>query len=497
MYKRLLVLILMALALVSCSRDPQVIKKRYLDSGNKYYDRGKYKEASIMYRRALSTDAKYGEAWYHLALTNSKLGQVANSVPAYRRAIELLPNGSKEANQSNLNLAEILLLAAQQNGAANGRNQPLIQEVDGISKQFLARDPNSFEGHKLKADLLLVQAIDFVRANDIPNAKKETGEAIAEYRRTLALKPGDLNIQISLARTLSLYGENAEAEQLFRKIIDTNKGGTAGYLELYRLYASQKRPDDAEAILKRAIANNPKSYEFQTILAAHYFANNKKAEGAKVLDSLKANFHDFPQAYFTAGDFYLRLNDGAEAVRQYEEGEKKDPAHKVDYQKRVIEALIHDNKTAQAYEKNLEILKANPKDPEARGLKASFLLDKGDIGQAINELQAVVTARPDNAVAHFHLGRAHFAKGELEQARQQFERAAELRQDYLAPRLALSQVALARGDNATALKIAEECLRLNQQSGAARLLESAALMRENRFGDSRAALNNLLTVNPK
>ena len=31
----------------SCSRDPNVVKKRYLESGNKYFDKGRYKEASI------------------------------------------------------------------------------------------------------------------------------------------------------------------------------------------------------------------------------------------------------------------------------------------------------------------------------------------------------------------------------------------------------------------------------------------------------------------
>ncbi len=496
MSKRALVLALSVVALVSCSRDPQVVKKRYLESGNKYYDRGKYKEASIMYRRALSSDGRYGEAYYHLGLTNIKLGQIANSVPAFRRAVELLPKNTKDFNDSNLHLAEILLLAAQSQ-SNNGGTAQLLTEVEQISKQFLSQDANSFEGHKLNADLFLVKAIAAYRVNDLINSKKLTEEAIAEYRRTLDLKPGEPAVQLSLARTLSLYGENGEAEQLFRKVIESKKSGTSGYLELYRLYSRQNRPDDAVTILKKAIADNPKSYEFQTILAAHYFATKNRVEGAKVLESLKANFHEYPQAYFTAGDFYLRVNDGSEAVKQYEEGMRKDPAHKVDYQKRIIEAYIHDNKTAQAYEKNLEILKENPKDPEARGLKASFLLDKGDIAQAINELQSVVTARPDNFVARFHLGRAHFAKGEYEQARQQFEKSIELRPDYLPPRLAIAQVALARGDNASALKLSEEAIKMNPQSGAARLLQSAALMRLNRYGDSRTTLNSLLAASPK
>jgi hypothetical protein len=50
------------LAFVSCNRDPNVAKKRYLDSGNKYFEKGKYKEASIMYRNALQKDMRYGPA---------------------------------------------------------------------------------------------------------------------------------------------------------------------------------------------------------------------------------------------------------------------------------------------------------------------------------------------------------------------------------------------------------------------------------------------------
>lgn len=74
---RFLTMVLAAvLSLVSCSRDPNVVKRRYLDSGNKYYDRGKFKEASIMYRNALQKDLRYGAAHYKLGLTYVRLGQL-------------------------------------------------------------------------------------------------------------------------------------------------------------------------------------------------------------------------------------------------------------------------------------------------------------------------------------------------------------------------------------------------------------------------------------
>ena len=62
------------LTLVSCSRDPNVVKRRYLESGNRYFDRGKYKEAAIMYADALQKDHLWGPAHYKLGLTWIKTG---------------------------------------------------------------------------------------------------------------------------------------------------------------------------------------------------------------------------------------------------------------------------------------------------------------------------------------------------------------------------------------------------------------------------------------
>jgi tetratricopeptide (TPR) repeat protein len=493
---RIFALLCLTLTLVNCSFDPQVVKKKYLDSGNKYFDKGRYKEAQIMYRRALSKDQKYGEAWYKLAMTALKLNQAANAVPSLRRAAELLPKGSKESNEANLNLAEILLAAAQTTDV-EARSKPLVDEVHEITDAFLKRDPKSYEGHKLTADILLTDALRIYRTGDVVKSKTTLEQAITEYRTTIQTRPDDTVSPLSLARALALYGELGEAEQLFRASIDKNPTNTGPYLELYRIYLSEKKVSDAEALLKKAIAANPKDSRFSSILAAHYFANGNRPEGIKVLDKMKEDLKTFPQAYFTAGDFYLRTRDTEAAVKEYEQGEVKDKAHKADYQKRVISVLVNQGKTAQAYEKNLEILKDNPKDPEARGLKATFLLDKGDISQAINELQSVVTARPENFVARFQLGRAHYAKQEYEQARQQFEKSISLRKDYLPPRLALAQVALARGDDEGALKICQEVLKIDPNSGAAKLLLSAAMMRRGDFKDSRTTLMNVLATAPK
>ena len=81
-----------ALALVSCKGNPEAAKKRYLESGDKYFSKDRYKEASIQYRNAIKIDGRYGLARYKLALTYLKLvpPSYGGAVKELRSATELL-----------------------------------------------------------------------------------------------------------------------------------------------------------------------------------------------------------------------------------------------------------------------------------------------------------------------------------------------------------------------------------------------------------------------
>src|SRR6266550_1507236 len=57
------VLVATMLALtIACSRDPEVVKRKYVQSGDDYVARQKYAEAIIQYRNAIAVDPKFGEA---------------------------------------------------------------------------------------------------------------------------------------------------------------------------------------------------------------------------------------------------------------------------------------------------------------------------------------------------------------------------------------------------------------------------------------------------
>src|SRR5271170_3540717 len=117
-------LALVAVSLISCNRDPNYLKQKYLQSGIKYYDGGRFKEANIMFRKSIEADRKFGPAYYHLALTDLKQNQIAASVGVLRRAVELLKPGTEDANDSVLKLSEIIVVAAQ----AQEHNEAMIKE---------------------------------------------------------------------------------------------------------------------------------------------------------------------------------------------------------------------------------------------------------------------------------------------------------------------------------------------------------------------------------
>jgi len=315
---------------------------------------------------------------------------------------------------------------------------------------------------------------------------------------------------MQLARALAANGTYPEAEQLYRRVIETDKAYQYSYTELYRMFlfeaAAAERANNAdrakafkdqgEQILKLGYQNNPKQYGFLTLLAMHYYTDRRRDDMVSVLTQIKAHAKDFDQAYLTVGDFYLRMGDGDSAIREYKEGIGKDAKKKNTYNKRIIEVLMRQGKRNDAAEVNQAILKDDPNDNDARGLSATFMLDKGDAAKAQGELQAVVTRAPDNPVARYNLGRAHAALGEPEQARQQFQKAIELRPDYVMARLALAQLQVTRGEFDAALKTAEAVLTIDTGNVNARLIESAALMGQRKFAESRQLLDAMIKAAP-
>ncbi len=488
------------LTLVSCSRDPNVAKRRYLESGNRYFDRGKYKEAAIMYADALQKDRLWGPAHYKLGLTWVKTGNLGGALNEFHKAIERLPKDSPDRVDATVKICEIYLAAERTRD-----NPAMMAETQGYIKDLLTRDPNSYDGHRLSGDF------DFVRAQQaLSTGRRDEGSTLldaaqAEYEKANAIKPGETGVSMQMARVVAEKGKFDEAEKIYRQVIDKDKTYRAAYNELYRLQVlAEKSLDAGEQTLKLGYQNNPKAYSFLTALAVQYSYQGRKDDMLKVLQQIKS-LKDFPDGYLVVGDFYRRLGDTDAAIKEYRQGQAQDPKRKTVYLKRVVEALMARGRGSEAEEINRQLLKDNPQDSFAKEIEGSLLLDRGDLATAMVDLQAAVTADPHNPVNHYRLGLAHKARavadravaaGEVEQARQEFESALAIRPDFIQARLELARLEIAKGDYEAALKTAQQALAVDRSNLPAQIIESAALLAQKKTDEARQLLENLRSKTP-
>ena len=92
-------------ALTGCSRDPNVRKQKYLESGERYYDKGQYREAAIQYQNAIQVDQNFAEAHYRLGQTAIKLQQWPAAAQEFEKAVQANP----EHAEARLGLANVFL----------------------------------------------------------------------------------------------------------------------------------------------------------------------------------------------------------------------------------------------------------------------------------------------------------------------------------------------------------------------------------------------------
>lgn len=467
------------LAAGGCRRDPKVVSGRYVESGNKYFERQKYKEASLMYRQAIAKDRMNGQAYYHLALTEMKLGQLPGAWRSLLRAVELLPETDPAKLDARVKLADLCLLGYM--GDPRRRPKHLLEEARKQADEILKADPKAFPGLRIKGYLALID--------------NQRDEALKFFEQAQAAKPFQRDVVLTLVQVLASQGRFADAERLAKETIEKDKSYGQMYDVLYIEYVRRKQPAEAEAILKAKVENNPKDVRPRLQLADHYARAQREADMEGVLKQILDRPQDFPMASREVGDFYIRRNRPNEALRYYNEGAQKDAARKTEYQKRIVGVLVQQGKRAEAAQLVDSILAANPKDSEATAMRASLVLDSGRrelVDKAIADLQSVLTTSQGNPVVRYDLGRAYLAKGDLEQARIQFQDAIKQRADFVPARLALARLLLLKGDFTGALNMANETLKFAPANIGARLMRTSALAA---LGDSAQTRKELAEIN--
>ncbi len=482
---------ILLLPLASCSRDPDVLKRKYLEGGNRYFDQSHFREARIMYISALRKDAKYSEAYYRLAKTELKLKNIGAAAASLRRAVELLPDGM-ERDDARILLAGIDLSYME----VAGVSKELTDEARVLGRYIVEIHPGSYEGYRINGDLAKLLAIDLRKSNP-PDSKAQLDTCTAELIKANAIKPNQPEVIEPLAECLELSGRVSDAEKTLLQAVEGNHTYLGGYRKLFRYYLGVGRLEDAERALQQAIRNNPKEYAFRFDLALYYQTTGRPDEAKKIVQDMVARVKEYPAAYLMAGDFHYGLANAAEAIRMYEKGMAAFPDDRAVYQSRMVRSYLAMGKKSEAEQINDAILKDHPKDVPAMARSASLLLEKGEVGRAIDGLNAALAIDPNNAQAHYDLARALLASKRPELVRYHLSEAIKWSPRFASPRLLLAQVDVEAGAYKSALTGSQLVLVTNPRDRKAHLIHAMALRGLQHYDMARAELRFLLASNPR
>ena len=361
-------LICLLFGLTACRRDPASI----VANGNKYFEKGKYKEAIILYKTALKKDPKYGEAYYRMGLADLKMSSIGEAYASFRRAVDLMPSNT----DAMAKLADICYFAYSTDSK---KYKNMLIELRDLDDNLLKRDPNSFDGLRFAGYLAMVD--------------QKVPEALADFQKANASKPYQPELSMALVQTLLASNRLPEAEKVGRDLIEHQKNYSPMYELLLNLYIKTNRVPEAEQLMKLKIANNPKQELPIVQLAAFYLATQRRAEMETTLQQMLSDPKDFPLAHLTVGRFFGRFRDYDRSRREFEEGMKGASKDKSSYQKAIVELLAFTGKPQEARVIVDEVLKDNPKDTQAIEMRSSLRLLTGkpeEVTAAVSDLQALV-----------------------------------------------------------------------------------------------------------
>jgi tetratricopeptide (TPR) repeat protein len=341
-------------------------------------------------------------------------------------------------------LALCFLQAADPNGAGmkaldSGNYEAAAAEF----QKAIAADPSDYSAH-----FNLALAYTFMNRDD---------DGIAEYRKTLELKPhlyeAELNQGILLLKRKDAAGASplledaagqkpkefrprymlaeaqfslgrlAEAEANYRQAVAADPKSAGAELGLGRVLAREGKPDDAAPHYQAAAALDPKDRQWLLELADCYEKN-------KEVDKALEIYRQFPgdaavQAH--VGELMLNSKQYAEAIPRLETAYAKDPseANRV----ALAMAYLFNQQLPKALPLMEHAVGAEPSNFEVRMMYARALRDSKQYPVAAAQFSEAVKLKPADAAAWRDLGDMLYLTGDYARALGAFEKAKNLGED--------------------------------------------------------------------
>jgi tetratricopeptide (TPR) repeat protein len=449
-----------------CSRDPNVRKLKFLEQGNRDFEKGKYPEANISYSRALQIDPRFVDAHYKLAECLLKQGSWAAAFQELSRTVDLQPDNWP----AQLDLGRLLLAGSKYQDAKDRALLILRSNPKHTDAQILLSDADASLGN--------------------------TKEALQEAKDATEMEPQNSVAFLNFGLLQAQAGAMDGAEKALQKAQALDSASVTPLLALGNFYQLRKLWPQAEKEFQAAVALDPKSTKPRAALAGLYMAQGQDSLVEKVLTDAKLQLKDEPSAYRMLGDYYLARGENDKALAEFSALSTEHP-NDLGVQKTLTQLLISNHRIDEADKLDDRILKKGAQDADALILKGQIQLQQKKVGESIQSLQQAVKYAPENAMGYYYLGLALQQKGDLQQAESEWREAVKLRSNLPEAWRALGTSAAQRRDWRALESIADQLKLIAPRSPEGYLFHATARINQGDAAGTEADLKYLIDLAPE
>ena len=254
-------------------------------------------------------------------------------------------------------------------------------------------------------------------------------EAEALYRQILELDPGHVESLHNLGVLAQQTRRYPMAEDLIGRAITLNGRIAHFHQSLADTLRIQGKLDEAAARYRRAIELKPDFAQAHYNLALALNGQDKLAEAASSYRRAIAVKPDFAEAHNNLGALLTDQGrpDEAEASCRRAIDLRPDFAHA---HFNLALALNGQDKLAEAASSYRRTIDLKPDIAEAHNNLGAFLKDQGKLDEAAASCRRAIALKPDYAEAHNNLGNVLRAQGEFEGAAASYQRAIDLKPGF-------------------------------------------------------------------
>ena len=457
---------LAVLGLAGCKHDPNVQKRKYFESGKRYEDEGKLREAAIQFSNALKVDRNYSPAHYELAKTYIQLGSMIAGYQELNRTVALDPKNI----QARLDLGNMLL--------AGGVPEKAKDQANTV----LSAQPNNADAYAL--------------LSRIAQRQGDHAQALAQIQHALQIDPNRAAFHTSLGLLESVGADGKGAgEQELQKAVSLNPKDPSARLALAGMLARNGDTQGAEQQASASVQAAPDSLQARVMLAELYMRDNNQPKAEQTL--LQA-VHDMPDKDQTAAillRYYMQTRQVPHAESVFADLHKQHPksaALETEYAR----VLILNSKYDQADDVLKDVSKTNGNNPQVQRLRADVLLHAGKNNDALILLQKAVGNAPDDVSLRLLLAQTAASLGKTPLVETNLRDAMRLDPRNLEAARGLASIDLNRGDTEQLGQLAEKTITTHSDAPDGYIWRGTVEARQQQFAEADKDFQMARTKDP-